>query len=920
LGVTGDKLLVTPDAGLLRGSSTVYPVFIDPQVGSVRSKWAWANSGNANYDVNGQAWVGLNPPSRGGDGRLYRSFFDFPATTYKGKHILSARFSISLDHSWSCGNTWVHLYRTSAITVGNGGRMSWGTRPLGAGAKWLDSAEGHANESAGCTNSPQPDMLMEFGGTETMRADVQAAASRNANTYTVGLCACNSDGQLESNQDRWKRFHVNGNTTMSVTYNSVPGTPTDLRPELGVDCGGVVGTRTPTLRAKYVDADGASDRLSGTFQYRQVGSTTVTTKTGTPNVAPPGIGTAKTDDLGSGSENKTYEFRVQTNDGHDPSPWSAWCRFIVDTLVPPAPVVTAVASGTAPVYAACTAADVSTCTPNGGPGVAGGFTFTSPAGGQDVIRYVYGWDAPSRTVDLPTPGASYGPVMLTPPHYGLNRLTVYSVDGSGRSSPTAAYTLLVNAPSQPVGQWPLDSIAGHNLNDQVAGRTLTTTGDVSWTPDARYIGTNALTFDANASDGQAGYAATAGPVLDTTKSFSVSAWVRLASLGTFRTAVSQSGTNRSRFMLYYSPDAAKWQFVMYDEDNATNTAGTFVGGGTPVAGRWTHLLGVYDAAAQQITLYIDGVKVASGSHTPVWPASGPFTVGRGIAGGVSKQPWKGEIADVRAWNRVTTLDDIWGTDANPDAGVPAQTGILSSLEVGSWQFPDSECFCATSRDDSLFGRQTYLSPNWTLDPNWSGDPATTPAWLGADSHDGNGGLVLDGRSGSASTTDDRGTLDAADDVQRPVLRTDQSFTVAAWVKPSANSTSDQVVVRQGVAAASAFKLMLRGTDGLWSFTVSTPDGAGGYIWTSARSDTPATLGEWAHLVGVFDASTGLVRLYINGQLQAFALTGALAWHAAGSLTIGKLHVANFFGGTVDQVHAWQGALTAREIQNLYNTT
>jgi hypothetical protein len=916
-------LIVTPDTGLLTGAGTVFPVFIDPQIGPTRSKWAWANNGNHSYDVNGQAWIGLNPPSRGGDGRLYRAFFDFPTSsggyTYRGKHVLSARFSIRLDHSWSCGDTWTHIYRTGAITVGNGARMSWGTRPLGAGAKWLESAAGHANEAGGC-GAIQPDLLMEYGNTATFRGDVQAAADGNANTYTIGICACNADGGYEASQDRWKRFHVNADTTMSVTFNTIPGDPTDLSPTYPTSCGGVVGTTSPHLQAKYVDAD-PGDRLSATFEYRLVGSTTSTSVAGPAEVAPNNV-RGVTVNLGSGAENKAYEFRVRTFDKHDYSKWSAWCRFTVDTRAPPAPTVAAVASGSAPVYAECPNSDAPMCTPNGGPGVAGAFTFTSPAGGQDVVKYIYGWDSPSFEVRPAATGGPVGPILLTPPRYGINTLTVYSVDGSGKSSPTVRYTLLVRAPSQPLGYWPLDSFAGHNLNDMIRGAHLTTTGDVAWTPDARYVGANALSFDANLGDGQTGYAATSGPVLDTTKSFSVSAWARLASLGTYRTVVSQNGASRSRFMIYYSPDSAKWMFVMYDQDG-DSTAGTFIGGGSPVAGRWTHLLGVYDAVEKRIGLYVDGVLVASGSHTPVWAANGAFTIGRGIAGGASKQSWRGEIADVRAWDRVVVSDDIWGTDPNPFTGVPAQAGILQPLKVGSWQFPDGECHCGTARDDSLFGRHLYLSPNWTLDPNWNGDPATTPAWLTADSHDGNGGLALDGLSGSASTTDDRGTLGTADDVVHPVLRTDQSFTVAAWVRLDSLSGWGQSIVRQGNTSTSAMTLHLR-DEGRWALGVTTPDGAGGYTWVTGRSDAPAQIGVWVHLVGTFDASTGQARLYVDGQLQStfYTTPGVMGtgWHSTGSLLVGRAPNGDSFSGVIDQVHVWQGVLTAREIQNLYQTT
>ena len=83
--------------------------------------------------------------------------------------------------------------------------------------------------------------------------------------------------------------------------------------------------------------------------------------------------------------------------------------------------------------------------------------------------------------------------MLTPPHYGINKLTVYSVDGTGQASPTTVHTILVAAPSAEVAHWPLDSINGHGFTDRVSGASLTTTG-VTWTPNARYVGANAATF------------------------------------------------------------------------------------------------------------------------------------------------------------------------------------------------------------------------------------------------------------------------------------------------------------------------------------------------------------------------------------------------------------------------------------------
>ncbi|WP_460493339.1 hypothetical protein [Dactylosporangium cerinum] len=377
----GHGMLLRPDAALLRSSTAAFPLFIDPQIGPTDTRWAYSRSLDADYGPNDKARVGYNPPAYGGDGKLYRGFFEFPTTyggqTYKGKHILAASFSIELYHSYSCVDTPTSLFRSGGISVGNGGRMNWATRPLGSGVPYLGTAQGHANKAGGC-GTGQPDMLMTFGGNVAMRDDVQGAANGNWDTYTVGLCACDSNGANESAGDRWKKFYVDYRTTMSVTYNTVPGTPANLSPHQGqVACGGIVGTNSPTLQAQYVDADGA-DNLISNFQWQQLPSGAVTSVPGPTK--PANNNGAVTVALGSAAEGKEYQFRVQTADGTDISPWSPWCTFKVDTTAPPAPVVTPTASGTAPVYAGCDPGNIGACTPRGGRALRAGSSSASPRG------------------------------------------------------------------------------------------------------------------------------------------------------------------------------------------------------------------------------------------------------------------------------------------------------------------------------------------------------------------------------------------------------------------------------------------------------------------------------------------------------------------------------------------------------------
>ncbi|WP_432829155.1 LamG-like jellyroll fold domain-containing protein [Dactylosporangium sp. CA-092794] len=599
----------------------------------------------------------------------------------------------------------------------------------------------------------------------------------------------------------------------------------------------------------------------------------------------------------------------------------------VGTRALPAPVVTSTASGSAPVYTGCDPGNIGACTAQGGPGVAGGFKFSEPAGpaGRHVVKYVYGWDAPSASVTVPA-GAATPTIMLTPPHYGINKLTVYSVDRTGRSSPTTVYNILVGAPSAQLAHWPLDSINSHGFTDQVSGSPLTTSG-VTWTADARYIGAQAATFTGS------GEASQPVPALDTSGSFSIAVWVRMApawcTSGNYTVmsmdASDVAASNHvSAFTLNLDCQHMLWGFQVADRNIPTPAYfGVSTASGTAVPGRWTLLVGAYDEAQNQISMWMDGSLVGTttpsaawvSSHGAGWRATGPVVLGRNRWNDGDGGRFHGEIADARVWNRVLVSDDINGTDANPAAGVPAQAGLTRPLEVGSWRFPDGECYCDNTPDGSVFSRRATLVPNWTLDPAWSGDPLTTPAWFTDDSHDGNGGVQLDGVSGYVSTRDDKGTWDTADDVERPVLRTDQSVTVTAWAKLDTITNVDQIVVNQG-----PFHLYFRGSDHKWGVTVRQPNGSGGYVNIEATSNVVATTGQWVHLTGVFDAAMGDVRLYVNGVRQNTIGHGAVGNESTTSLMIGNQPDPHPLGGAIDDVHVYQGVLNDREIADTYSGT
>ncbi|MEW1830220.1 LamG domain-containing protein [Streptomyces sp. NPDC088196] len=139
-----------------------------------------------------------------------------------------------------------------------------------------------------------------------------------------------------------------------------------------------------------------------------------------------------------------------------------------------------------------------------------------------------------------------------------------------------------------------------------------------------------------------------------------------------------------------------------------------------------------------------------------------------------------------------------------------------------------------------------------------------------------GGPVPTGTTATATVALDGGdqgflTPDA------PATDLRKSFAVSAWVRP-AETNRDMTVVSQDADGAPGFDLGLRHQDSgpAWSFTIGGAQVSGG---------VPET-GEWAHLLGLYDAETGKARLYVNGHETGTAADATPA-ETAGAFQIGR---------------------------------
>ncbi len=153
-----------------------------------------------------------------------------------------------------------------------------------------------------------------------------------------------------------------------------------------------------------------------------------------------------------------------------------------------------------------------------------------------------------------------------------------------------------------------------------------------------------------------------------------------------------------------------------------------------------------------------------------------------------------------------------------------------------------------------------------------------------------------------------------------VVRTDENFSVAVWVKPS-DLTVARSAVSKGETASGGFTLGVvpAGPDpqtqpASFAFTLANTDPAppAGLREAVARFDQPAPLDEWVHLIGVYEAGNGLLTLYVDGEWAAATEVSFTPANSTGSLRLGRAQTSaptpGFWAGDLDEVRVFAGAL------------
>jgi hypothetical protein len=139
------------------------------------------------------------------------------------------------------------------------------------------------------------------------------------------------------------------------------------------------------------------------------------------------------------------------------------------------------------------------------------------------------------------------------------------------------------------------------------------------------------------------------------------------------------------------------------------------------------------------------------------------------------------------------------------------------------------------------------------------------------------------------------------------------MTLEAWVRPSALSGWNTVVMKEGSATTLAYSLYAHDNSPWPSNTIRI-----GNVDRVAAGTSPLPLNTWTHLAATYDGTT--MRLFVNGvQVGARAQTGNIVVSTR-TLRIGGNSVwGEYFNGLIDDVRIYNRALTAAEIQTDMST-
>ncbi|MEU3644153.1 hypothetical protein AB0E59_12325 [Lentzea sp. NPDC034063] len=369
------------------------------------AKWVTTDSKQPHQEITtGDAKVGA---WRDAKHHIGKSYFTFDITRFKGTQL----FTANLRTPEKAANDCAKPRATQLWVVQPPKKITWAHQP------W-ESSKIEPNPNQDCV-SP----AVVWNVAEPIRKALEKG--RTEITFVLRI-AEQFQGKVEYGRT------YDPAAVLSTTFNTPPGTPTDLKIDARA-CDGTtrfIPSLTPRVRATLHDADpDPSGGVTGRMAFWPVDAPEQRVEVAAPF---PGGGVVDTQfPEGMVKDGGTYAFAVRTEDGFANSEWSTPCQFTADVTAPSAPKISSTTyqeNGAPPG--------------DGGQGLPGQFTFDAN-GAQDVVAFTYdGIGVPYGRVEADAPGGK-ATITITPDKDGPLYVQVQSIDRAGLRSDSTTYRFWV---------------------------------------------------------------------------------------------------------------------------------------------------------------------------------------------------------------------------------------------------------------------------------------------------------------------------------------------------------------------------------------------------------------------------------------------------------------------------------------------
>jgi hypothetical protein len=456
-----------------------------------------------------------------------------------------------------------------------------------------------------------------------------------------------------------------------------------------------------------------------------------------------------------------------------------------------------------------------------------------------------------------------------------------------------------------VGYWKYDDGSGTSATDASGnGLTATLSGSPlpSWTTSGKI--NDALTFN-----GTTAYTTvTSSSITGVTSTLSLAFWVNIPSF--------TAGTYHPLIDIYSeSPSAREWTVgtklvtgtqrfgVITSTDGTYQAARDFATNAGITTGTWYFVVFTYDSAVGA-KIYVNGSLDTSNAQTgTLFAATGVPMVTMHAANtyGDGSGYSAGTVDEVGFWSRALSASEI---AALYNSGVGTHYPFASQTVIGH----------------SNLGNSNGLVGYWTMDgskTNWSTGQETDA------SGNGNTGQLI---AMSTSTSPTIGKVGQAlkfngsnqeIDMGTPSALniTGNAITVSAWVYPTVSDSNNRGVAGDVNNAVTQGYILY---DHAGQPTLAIGNGS-----THFESATSlAAINTWQMWTGVYDGSN--LYIYVNGQSAGtpVATTGNISSSAADFQIAKNGYTGDvpWFLGSIDDVRVYNRALSASEVQALYNAT